>query len=527
MKKRKNTENDFLFETDEDIKNEFGKNGILHPDALTADEILISDTTGISQNSALESLLKKMTDNVDTPDEPKKNPIAETKAETISEPDRKTLLDRCMPYILDDEGNDTSVNSEPLYKLASVAEILKEDSQKTLEKLSKEYGIVFDSIEPKKAVTPVKAPQAEPDPPQKEPEKAETPDIPIISDIDMPDSPFYKAENKPEANEETVTFTPITQNNKKKPKILVSPHTKPIDFTGEILKADGQTKRETDEVKLEKSEFEEYNPENEFVDAESGKKLLKSFAKQKKNGFFAMCGSILLTLSVAFFKLPFMSDIILTYTSTCMIISSAIVLITLIINHKVLLGITKMFTPKANSDIAVSLAAIAVLIYSILGILAGEIILNTQILMLIILSFNAVKEFITASTALRSLKQICNSAPKNSLSLLSDPAITLAMSKGAIEGDCLIAAPQKVTYVKDFMKYSTFGKFLNGKMSIITAVSVILATSFGFLAAAFYNGAVYGFYAAAAVLCLTSPHKKARLNRRAVITLCYLANQNL
>lgn len=51
--------------------------------------------------------------------------------------EKESLLHKCMPYIVDDEGKDASVPSEPLYRLESVADILRSDSEDTLSRLSK------------------------------------------------------------------------------------------------------------------------------------------------------------------------------------------------------------------------------------------------------------------------------------------------------------------------------------------------------------------------------------------------------
>ena len=68
------------------------------------------------------------------------------KAEAETKQEKKSLLDKCMPYIIDENGVDTSVNEEPLYKLQSVAEILRADSAKALERLSEKYDMSFESL---------------------------------------------------------------------------------------------------------------------------------------------------------------------------------------------------------------------------------------------------------------------------------------------------------------------------------------------------------------------------------------------
>lgn len=481
MKKDKN-QND-SFEIDGIIKNTFGKGNFHHPDALTADEILKEEQGVSSSNSALDSLLKKVTG---APQEEKPTP-------------QKSLLDKCLPYILDDDGNNTSENEKPLYELESVAEILKNDSMRTLEKLSKEYGIVFESASDTESV--VEEIPEEPEPINEEP--IETEELPVISDIDTPDNFFYKIETEP-ATEQTVTFTPITGNEEKSPKIVVSSHTRPIDFTGELLKIKETAPVETEEVMLEKSEFEEFAPQLEYTNAENGRAILKSFARQKKKSFISMFSSILLTLLTAFFMLPFMSNTILTHTRVCMIITSALTLLVVVLNYNVFASFGKIFRSSCDCGINVALAILSVILYSVFGIIEGEIILNMQVLMLIILSFSAIRSFMKASFQLRSFKQIYNSNPKHAINLINDPAITFAMTKGSVEGDCLIAAPQPVDRIDDFMKHSQFGVFLNGRVNIITVISLLLAILTAVLSSVFFGGALYGFYSAAAVLCLTA-----------------------
>lgn len=498
MKTDKNKNNSFEF--DGILESTFGKGDFHHPDALTADEILKPETTGSSAHSALNSLLKKVT-NVTLEEETKEvNPKAEE-----SKPTQKSLLDKCLPYILDENGVDSTQNEKPLYELASVADILRADSQRTLEKLSKEYGITFkndinaydETFDIPENV--IDKPVAE----ESVPVLEEKTQMPVISDIDITGSDFNKTESE-EVTNQTVTFTPITDNEDNTSKIVVSSHTRPIDFTGELLKVNDSSPVETEEVQLEKSEFEEFVPNREYTDYTSGKALLKSFAKAKKKGFVAMCGSILLALACGFFALPFMSNLLLTQTRVCMIITSVFCFLAILLNFKSFLGLGKIFSSKADSDAIVSLAALGVAVYSVFGIIEGEIIIYMQLLLLIILTFNAIKSFLKASLMLRFFKQIFNNRHKKAITLINDPAITLAMTKGAVEGETLIAAPQETEKIEDFMKFSLFGKFLNGRVGIITIASLLLAVSMGVLASAFFDGMIYGFYSAAAVLCLSA-----------------------
>lgn len=500
--------NDEIFSAEE-LQVSFGKGESRHPDALTPDEILNSEKSGHTPNSALDSLLKRMTtlkEKPKTEEKAEEKTVVEEKA-TIERPEpepkkaepKPSLLDKCMPYIIDEDGNDTSVNKEPLYRLATVAEILNSETEKTVDMLYKEYGITGDNV----TTTPETEEEVEETTIAPEEEKNDN-TTRTISDIDIPDSPFYEIDSQKAVEGGTVTFTPITDISKEAPKVVVSTHTKPIDFTGELLKVNEPTTHETETVQLEKSDFEEYIPDTEFTPGADGKVFLKKFAKRKKNAVLSMWGSILLSLMVAFFELPFMSDVILTHTKVCMIIASAFTLLNTALNISVFASFTKIFTKRSNSDINVGLAVIAVALYAVFGIISNEIILNMLLLLSIILAFCSIGRFMKASSDLRSFKQINNTYPKHAIKLIDDPAINFAMTKGIIEGDTLIAAPQSATQIEDFMKYSTYGVFLGGKTNIITVASLVLSILTGVLAATYFEGILYGFYSAAAIQCLAA-----------------------
>ena len=143
-----------------------------------------------------------------------------------------------MPYIVDEDGNDASVNEKPLYELASVAEILEADSKRTLEKLSKEYGIVFDDVpeipeikpQPKEEEQPKAEAPIEKEPVKVvEPEDSKKSDLPVISDIDIPDFPVSKAKTSNIESEYTITYTPMS-NDEDKSSVITS-NTRAFDFT--------------------------------------------------------------------------------------------------------------------------------------------------------------------------------------------------------------------------------------------------------------------------------------------------------
>lgn len=480
--------------------------------ALTAEEVLSSKidiSKRFDSSGALDSLKKRM---------------RETTAK-----DNRTLLEKCKPYILDEQGKDASVQTKPAYTLESVDQILKTDDQKIIDKLAEKYDISFDYlgkyVEQKTAESIINQSKAElipePDPEPIEPEiqgevfeekiNIHTPvrniqsSVPyIISDIDSEISVPEK-DNDDIPDGATITFTPVTAEDSAKSRIVVTTQTRPIDLTGEFEHIEDTVGAEEDSrLTLEKDDFDDFVPKTEFKTEADGKKHIRIFSILKRRSFIVSCLSVLLTVVLSFMKLPVMSGFVLGETSTSMIVCTIITFIVALLNVDMFLSIPKIFTKKSFSDVSASLSTLAVLLYAIIGILNGEIVLDLLLCLCVILCLRAVGKFRKHSYMLSNLKQIATVRQKSAVKLISDPAVTFAMAKNSIEGDALIAAPQKCEHVDDYMKYSTFGAFLNGKLPTVTILSLILSLIAGFAATNYFDGIIYGFYAAAAIQCFAS-----------------------
>lgn len=433
--------------------------------------------------------------------------------EEVAKPQtNKTLLEKCKPYITDDSGRDVS-NAIPLYKLESVADILEGNRKDTISRLAKQYDITFDDLgKLKKEATPEVVVKEAPEP------TADKEIIEINAYFENVQSsvPFAVSEVTPKietsaekpnfSDTSTITFTPVSNSENAKPQVTVSTHTQSIDLTGEFsaLEDISSSSAQSESLTLEKNEFEDFSPENEIRSEKDVKFHIRRFSINKRRSFLAVSFSLILTLALAFMKLPFMTGVILGETKTAMIICTALAGAITLINCDIFLSISKMFGKKSVADIAPALAALAVLAYAVVGAISGEIVLDMLILLGIILTIRAFGKFRKDSYMLSNLKQISNQGEKNALKLIDDTAVTFAMAKNSIEGDTLIAAPQKCNQIGDFLKYSTFGNFLNGKMPVITIISVLFALISGFAAFKYYEGAFYGLYAVASVLCFAA-----------------------
>ena len=147
-----------------------------------------------------------------------------------------------------------------------------------------------------------------------------------------------------------------------------------------------------------------------------------------------------------------MSEVILGQTKTLMIVCASISLGVTLLNIDMFLSFSAVLRKSCSPDVCVSFATVFVLAYAVLGIIAGEIVLDMLLLLCVLLSVRALAKFRKHSYMLSNLKQISTSAPKNALRLINDSAVTYAMAKNSIEGEVLSASAQKCAKINDFIK---------------------------------------------------------------------------
>ncbi len=469
---------------------------IENPNALKPEEILsgFSTKTNPSKHTALENLKQKIQN-------PQQKP----------EPQNDSLLDKCKPFLTDEDGSQALYDEEPIYKLQSVAEILHSESNKAIEELSKKYDLMFEDFG--KAKEEIKTEKIE----KKAEEKVETENeavtsskitnvqsnIPsIISDLEAVPS-FSSPEPKDISNTATITFTPVTVADEKK-TISVSTKTQSIDLTGEIVNLPENIKNEEqDTISLEKNDFDEYTPETELASPVDLPRLRRIFAIKNRNAFLSSVVSVIFTLALFFLALPFMDSFFYSSTGSVMTVSTIFLTLIVFANVSMFSSFKNFLRKKGSPDIITALASVLTLATSISAIVKSEDFLNLQILMAIILTTRAISSFQKYQTHLANLK-VYASPYKKAVKLIGDSAITSAMAKNAVEGDTLIAASQDCEFVDDYIKYSSFSKFLGGKMPIITTFSILLSLILGLSSFAYFKNLTTALYTAASVFAIAS-----------------------
>ena len=465
-------------------------------------------TPKISPDLSSESLFDfDFFDNVKSePEKTVKNSSIPEKPQVAEKPE-KSLLEKCRPFIIDDEGHDSAMKETPTYKLESVADILNSQSNKTLDRLSQKYEIEFDDLGHNKPTAPEKAQTA----PEREVFEEKMPaareiqtNVPhIISDIDT-NADETATEIPDISSTATIKFTPVTDSDSTS-RISISSQTRSIDLTGELTRLpDGNDDDIDPETRLEQNEFEDFKPIEEFESESEAKHFLRKLSLIKRGSFLRCVATVLLTLITAFAELPFMSALLLEHTKISTAVYTAILGIIILVNLDMFKSVPKIFSRFSTPDIFAVTASLSVMLYSVVGIMKNEITLNMLLLAEFILSVRSVAAFFRASHTLTGFRQIAGNKPKRAVKLINDPAVTFAMAKNSIEGDVLAAAPRKTAHIDDYMKYTSFRVYFSGKLPVITVVSLLLSVILGFACAAYFDGMLYGFYSAAVMQCIAA-----------------------
>lgn len=511
----KKKKNDDLFELLEsealkeaENKSQDSSEKIQPSHVLTVSEVLSSsqNTDTFKASSLKESPLESLKNRMLSKTEPTKEESEKPTDKNNNEP--TSLLQKCKPYTVDEKGRDATTPKEPLYRLQSVAEILESDSKKTLDRLSEKYDVFIDDLNHKKVSdntsvkTVVTKPQAE------ETNVGEDVKInhyqtslPDISDIDN----FInkKPETAESDNSATIRFTPVkTEENNR--EIKSSSITNTVDLTNELGDLFVPETVTQEKPQLEESEFDEFVSEDELVNPEDAKRLIYKLSLKKRTSFLKMVVSIFLSLLLLLIEISAFSDLMLSHTEIMMSICTGVLAVITLINADMFLAIPKAFSSKSIPDITAALAAVSSIVYGVSASILSKSGYELTFLCAVILSFRAVSQFISRSTLLSNLKQICRTGDKKAITLIMDEATTFAMAKDAIEGDVLIATPRSTKHIADFMKYSNFGSFINGKLPFITSMTLVLAVVSTFAAISLFDSVTDGLYAFSAIMCIAA-----------------------
>ncbi len=503
----------------------------------------IDFSNGSDTSTPLQKIKNKVEKNSETQDE-----ITETvPPKKADEESIESLLDKCRAFTKDDDGNDFSVDNSPIYELESVAEILKSDSIGALESLSKKYNIVVKdetthkkpteekpiiskneilpskTAEDKKEITSIfkklvdeansaeksddkifedyfldNNPQTEIDDLQKK--------VPDISDIDS-NQKISSGNTNLKAPATTIKFTPI-RDAKNKSKISISSITATIDLNKKLnFPIKNSPEVQSGETKLENSDFEDFVSKNQVNDISEGKKYLIKLAKSKRIKFLQIVSSFLLFIAFLFNFITPIYDKFTTEPKSAILYCLILLVCEIFINIDMFFSFGNLFSKNLNADIAAATASTSALLLTILQYFDGtnKYSLDTfylLFLILVILTVRSITSFWSVSSKMSNLSVLLSKREKNAITFIGDTSVTFAMANNSIDGDVLIAAPKKTSFVKDFTKYYDYQSILGNTFGRLQIIYIILAVILGIIGKIYYGSLVSALFTSTSVLSI-------------------------
>ncbi len=473
--------------------------------SLTTEEILGNDTTVHNEKteSPLEALRKKMQSkpSAQKPDnkeietdtfpanfhinsdflnqeEPKKQSPTEEKKEEVKQPpisqastakkeapkSSDSLLESCLPFIMDGNNGSYVPDDKPAYTLDSVASILGlEEKEETLKKESKPKAEIKKEAPEKTTVFP-----------------AINDSAPLHNDFDT---------NKKAASGHTVSFTGTI------PVIIPD---EMITSTIDIPKVTVQSKPPIDLTMSEETVEEEYNafaPAFEYQSKADRKRIASRLLSERRSRFLKFILTLFSLLILGIFALPAFSDLMITFSPTLAVFTSISFVIAVLCNIDIFVSLLSLSSKRTSAESGIALTvlfAIFSILLSFINGADGKNYYGMALMAVLALVFRAYFRFSRSQYIYTNFKRLSADTKHYGITLIDDAPTTFAMARKAIDGDILIAAPKRTQLITNFVKNSTFDVDFDGRARLFFIIglitSVVLGIALGYYKSDFASG---------------------------------------
>lgn len=386
-----------------------------------------------------------------------------------------SILESCLPFILDGREEDTLPEEKPQYKLESVESILgiEEPEKQEPEEEQEDEAEPFEETIIFKAI-----------------EKANMPDI---SDIDN--------------NEKGVASNPVSFTGTM-PVLLsdeIIGNTRDVDISEEFFHKSDAHSKEFDNISLTQDTFE---PEVEFVCQDDRKKVRITLLKARKKAFLSFMGTLLSTIILSIFLLPVFSDAMLTFSTLLTVFISIAVAIALISNIDIFISLKSLATHRTKAEVNLALSTVfslAGIIMSFAFRIASEVPYGIAAMTVLSLLFGSYFRLRKSQYMFQNFTLIAAAKDKYAVTLIDDVPTTFAMARKAVDGDVLIAAKQPTAHICDFMKNSTVDKDFDGKAKLFFYISLCFSVFAGVLLGFYRDSLMSGVVSACIFASLFAP----------------------
>ena len=500
------------------------------PHALTADEVKgnepVTPVTEIPMESAGESLYKRM---MDARREEEKDE-ADIKAKEVKK-EAESLLSRCSQYT---EGQSPTEDSEPLYILDSIEDIIAEAEKRAEQRVNNIYN---KKTEIKASAEPFVAPAAEEtretvshsyDLPKKEEitEAVEGLRLPDEKVEVSPDEDIIPTENTQEEiektqvinlTEETETITMVHETEVKNYQYRFADEeidepetadesTMPFTaLTDDSLSSYMEDIKSSTDDSFEDDEYDEFTEEEDetvfgdYETVEDAARIRKNLKAKKAALSLRITFTAIIAAFMLFTLLPVMTDFSL-YADVLAIASVALTVTAAILNFDIFKSFLSLFGKRTDADLSLALCTLFSVAYGIYAIATANYSLaQFGAIAVFGMLFSAISKKQNVTRILKNFECISNSDEKYALHLIDENSGSFTIAYDAIDGEALVACGKKTTNVLGFLKHSysknpfehkgfvlsIIGAVICALMAIYCFVTLESAEAFGYTALMF------------------------------------------
>lgn len=272
---------------------------------------------------------------------------------------------------------------------------------------------------------------------------------------------------KRESPEGEYIYTPVPENDKKKKKnISLSPQSineTPIspaphaDFTSINLTEDFKFDSDSLDIHIEQNESKKISGDfNCYNDARETRNNIHELKNSITTRFTMLMVCTLVSIFISFFPVWNSSENPQGFTAFQIIIG----MIAIIISAPVITnGMKRLFKLKPDSDSAVAVTAVTVIVSAIIAFFTPELVKSGAVNIYVpasnlALLFNSIGKFLIINRAERNFRVISKEAERYGITCVTDDISAETLTRGTMTDFPVLASMHKTNFLTDFLKYT-------------------------------------------------------------------------
>lgn len=298
---------------------------------------------------------------------------------------------------------------------------------------------------------------------------------------------------KRESPEGEYIYTPVPENDKKKKKnISLSPQSineTPIspaphaDFTSINLTEDFKFDPDSLDIHIEQNESKKISGDfNCYNDARETRNNIHELKNSITTRFTMLMVCTLVSIFISFFPVWNSSENPQGFTAFQIIIG----MIAIIISAPVITnGMKRLFKLKPDSDSAVAVTAVTVIVSTIIAFFTPELVKSGAVNIYVpasnlALLFNSIGKFLIINRAERNFRVISKEAERYGITCVTDDISAETLTRGTMTDFPVLASMHKTNFLTDFLKYTYSSdisdKFCRHSVPVSIIISAVVST---------------------------------------------------